>query len=53
MCVNESCTPLCVYECSPPAFHLQAEEVKDGVEERAGPRDGRDPAANDGRLIPV
>lgn len=35
VCENESCTPLCVSECSPPALHLQAEEVKDGVGEGA------------------
>ncbi len=33
--MNETCTPLCVSECSVPAIHLQAGEVKDRVRERA------------------
>lgn len=48
LCVNETCTPLCVSECSPSALHLQAGEVKDGVGGKSeGPPDGRDLAAND------
>lgn len=52
VCEWGSAHPQCVSECSPPALHLQAAWVKDGVRGKAGLYDGRDPAANDGRLVP-